>query len=348
LPCIGASGGTEYDHADVSDDLGRLVSGFRVSQAIHAAVELGIPDLLADEERTSDDLAHASGSDPGTLYRLLRALASLGVLHEAAGRRFSLTPFGRPLRSDVPGSLHSWARLIGRDYVWGSWGNLAHAVRHGENSFRALHGTGLFEWRAEHPEESHLFDDAMRSLTAIANDALLAAYDFGRFGTVVDVGGGTGALLASVLEAHPGTRGVLFDQAHVVVGAEPVLRAAGVLDRCEVVAGSFFSAVPEGGDVYLLKSIIHDWEDEESVRILSVCRAAMAPDAVLVLVEHDLGPPNEQPDAKLADLNMLVMPGGRERTDGEYAELFRLAGLRHSTTTIATTGHALIEAVRAD
>jgi hypothetical protein len=332
----------------VSDDLGRLVSGFHVSQAIHAAVELGIPDLLADDERTSDELAQASGSDPGTLYRLLRALASLGVLHEADGRRFSLAPLGQPLRGDVPGSLRGWVRLVGRDHVWRSWGNLAHAVRHGENAFRALYGTGLFEWRAEHPEESVIFDEAMRSLTSVSNEALLAAYDFGRFGTIVDVGGGTGTLLASVLEAHPGTRGILFDQAHVVTGAEPVLRAAGVLDRCEVVAGSFFSTVPGGGDAYVLKSIIHDWEDEEAVRILCACRAAMAPSAMLVLIERDLGGPNENPAAKLADLNMLVMPGGRERTDEEYAELFRRAGLRHSGTTLAATGHALIEAVGAE
>ena len=332
----------------MSDDLGRLVSGFHVSQAIHAAVELDIPDLLADDERTSDDLAQASESDPATLYRLLRALASLGILHEADGRRFSLTPLGQPLRGNVPGSLRGWVRLIGRDHVWRSWGNLVNAVRNGENSFRALYGADVFDWRAEHPEESAIFDEAMKSLTATSNDAILATYDFGRFGTVVDVGGGTGTLLASVLEAHPGTRGILFDQAHVVTGAEPVLRAAGVLDRCEVVSGSFFSTVPEGGDAYLLKSIIHDWEDEESVQILSVCRAAMAPGAVLLLIERDLGPPNENPAAKLSDLNMLVMPGGRERTDEEYSELFRRAGLRHKTTTLAATGHALIEAVGAD
>ena len=332
----------------MSDDLGRLVSGFHVSQAIHAAVELGIPDLLAEDERAADDLAQASGSDPATLYRLLRALASLGVLHEADGRRFSLAPLGQPLRGDVPGSLRGWVKLIGRDHVWRSWGNLATAVRDGENSFRALYGTDLFDWRSEHPEESAIFDDAMKSLTSISNDAILAAYDFGRFGTIVDIGGGTGALLASVLAAHPETRGILFDQAHVVTGAEPVLHAAGVLDRCEVVAGSFFSAVPAGGDAYLMKSIIHDWEDEESVQILRVCRTAMPPGAVLVLVERDLGPPNENPAAKLSDLNMLVMPGGRERTNEEYAELFRRAGLRHSTTTLAATGHALIEAVEAD
>ncbi len=217
----------------MSAELARLVDGFRVTQAIHAAVDLGIPDLLADGERTADDLAQASGADPSALYRLLRALASLGVLHEADGQRFSLTPLGTPLRSDVPGSINGWVRLTGREYLWRSWGNLANAVRTGENSFQSLHGSNVFEWRADHPEESAIFDAAMGSLTAASNAAILAAYDFGRFATVVDVAGGNGTLLAAILEAHPAARGILFDQEHVVSGAGPVLSAAGVLDRCE-------------------------------------------------------------------------------------------------------------------
>ena len=333
----------------MSADLLRLVSGFHVTQTIHAAVELGVPDLLGDGERTSDDLAEASGADPATLYRLLRALASLGVLHEAEGRRFSLTPLGRPLRSDVPGSIHGWAKLVGREYIWRSWGNLTNAVRNGENAFHALYGMDVFDWRAEHPEESVLFDDAMKSLTAAGMAPILEAYDFGRFGTIVDVGGGNGTLLASLLAAHPAARGILFDQAHVVSGAEPVLEAAGVAERCEIVSGSFFEGVPEGGDAYVLKSIIHDWEDEESIAILRVCRAAMGLDAVVLLLERNLGGPNEDPAAKLMDLNMLVMPGGRERSDEEYAALFEQAGLRYTGTTVAANGQAVIEAaVRAD
>ena len=328
----------------MSAELLRLVSGFHVAQAIHAAVELGVPDLLADGERTSDDLAEASGADPATLYRLLRALASLGVLHEAEGRHFSLTPLGQPLRSDVPGSVRGWARLVGREYVWRSWGNLANAVRNGENSFRALYGADVFEWRAEHPEESAIFDEAMRSLTAPQAEAVLAAYDFSRFGIIVDVGGGNGTLLASLLAAHPAVRGILFDQAHVVTGGESVLQAAGVADRCEIVAGSFFEDVPEGGDAYVLKSIIHDWEDEEAIAILRACRAAMGPEAVVLLIERHLGGPNENPAAKLSDLNMLVMPGGRERSDEEYAALFEQAGMRSASTTVAAAGHAVIEA----
>ena len=328
-------------------DLARLVDGFRVTQTIHAAVDLGIPDLLADGERTADDLAESTRADASALYRLLRALASLGILFEADGKRFSLAPLGTPLRSDVPGSLHGWVRLTGRDYVWRSWGNLANAVRTGENSFRSLHGKNVFEWRAEHPEESAIFDEAMGSLTAASNAAILAAYDFGRFVSVVDVAGGNGTLLASILEAHPGTRGILFDQAHVVSGAEPVLTAAGVLDRCEVVAGSFFDAVPEGADAYVLKSIIHDWEDEESVAILRVCRRALGQESVVLLIERDLGSPNENAPAKLSDLNMFVMPGGRERSEAEYAELFEQSGLRHASTTVAANGYAVIEAVAA-
>jgi O-methyltransferase domain/Dimerisation domain len=331
----------------MSADLVRLVDGFRVTQAIHACVELGIPDLLAEGERTADDLADASGADPSALYRLLRALASLGILHEADGRRFSLTKLGAPLRGDVPGSLRGWVRLTGRDHIWRSWGNFANAVREGKNSFRMLHDADIWEWRADHPEESAIFDEAMMSLTGAGNSAILDAYDFGRFGTVVDVAGGNGTLLAALLAAHPQLRGVLFDQEHVVSGAEPVLRAAGVLDRCEVVAGSFFSSVPEGGDAYVLKSIIHDWEDDESVAILRTCREAMGPEAVVLVIERDLGPPNENPVAKLSDLNMFVMPGGRERTQDEYAALFEQAGLRYVSSSPAPSGHAVVEAAPA-
>ena len=205
----------------MSADLVRLVDGFRVTQTIHAGVELGVPDLLADGDRTADDLAETCGADPSALYRLLRALASLGILHEADGRRFSLTELGWPLRSDVPGSLRGWVRLIGRDHVWRSWGNLTNAVRGGENAFRSVHGSDVWEWRAAHPEESAIFDEAMMSLTGAGNSAILDAYDFGRFGIVVDVAGGNGTLLAALLAAHPQMRGILLDQEHVVSGAEP-------------------------------------------------------------------------------------------------------------------------------
>jgi O-methyltransferase domain len=304
-----------------------------------------VPDLLADGPRSSAELAEAAGADEDALYRLLRALASVGVLHEDEGRRFSLTELGDPLRSDATGSLAGWAAMVGRPEYWSAWGDLLHSVRTGENAFRHVHGTDVWSYRETRPESSDAFDRAMVALTAGTNEAFIAAYDFGRFGVVVDVGGGRGALLAGLLTAHPSMQGVLFDQEHVVRGAKELFESAGVADRCRIVGGSFFESVPSGGDAYVLKSIVHDWEDEEALAILSTCRAAMADDAVLLLLERDLGPPNDAPAAKLSDLNMLVAPGGRERTVEEYAALFDRSGLRLAGSTPTPSGHLVIEAL---
>ena len=321
----------------------RLVNGYYISQAIHVAASLGIADLLADGTRTSDDLANEAGADPDTLYRLLRALASVGVLHEGDGRLFSLTPVGALLRSDVPGSLHGWAAYAGRPYFWAAWAELLHSVRTGENAFRHVHGQDIWSYRADRPDESMLFDAAMKALTEASNAALIDAFDFSRFETLVDVGGGNGALLADVLASNPALRAVLFDQAHVVAGAEQVLEAAGVADRCRIESGNFFEAVPEGGDAYLLKSIIHDWEDEDSSAILRVVRAAMPEGAALLVVERDLGAPNEDAPAKFSDLNMLVGPGGRERTQDEYAALLESTGFRLVGATPTAGTHTVFE-----
>jgi hypothetical protein len=322
----------------------RLVNGYQVSQAIHVAATLGVPDLLGDGPRSAGELAAAAGADEDALYRLLRALASVGVLHEQDERRFSLTELGERLRTGHPESIAGWAAFVGRPPYWNAWGNLLLSVRTGENAFRSVHGTDVWSYRATSPEESELFDRAMVALTRGSTEAFLDAYDFGRFGTVVDVGGGQGALLAALLAAHPAMEGVLFDQAHVVELASPFLESAGVADRCRVVAGSFFESVPSGGDAYVLKSVIHDWEDEESVAILAVCRAAMAEEARLILLERALGEPNGAPAAKFSDLNMLVAPGGRERTVGEYAALFERAGLELVDSTATATGQLVIEA----
>ena len=199
------------------------------------------------------------------------------------GRSFSLTPLGELLRTNVDGSLAGWAAFVGRPYHWESWANLLHSVQTGENAFHHLHGRNVWEFREEHPDEGAIFDRAMTSLTGGMTEALLESYDFGRFGTVVDVGGGNGVLLAALLQKHPQMQGVLFDDPGVVSGAEGVLREMGVVERCELVGGSFFEAVPEGGDAYILKSVIHDWEDEDSVRILRVCRDAMSANATLLV-----------------------------------------------------------------
>ncbi len=328
-----------------SIELTRLVNGYQVSQALHVVATLGIADLLRDGPRTSDDLAAAADAHPRTLYRVLRALAAVGVFREAEGRSFSLTTMGEGLRSDARDPVGPWAAFIGRPYYWQAWAHLLHSVRTGENAFRHLHGADVWEYRAQHAEEGAIFDRAMTGLSQGVAGAVVSAYDFSRFGRVVDVGGGQGALLVAILAAHPGMRGVLLDQPHVVTRAGEVLRAAGVGNRCEVVGGSFFDAVPEGGDAYLLKAILHDWDDAASIAILKACRRAMRPEAKLLVLERVVAPANEGPDAKFGDLNMLVAPGGQERTGDEFAVLFAAADFR--LTAVAPTGTRLsvIEAV---
>jgi hypothetical protein len=322
----------------------RLLAGGQVSQAVHVAASLGIADLLAGGPRDSDELAAETETHAPSLYRLLRALAALGVLHEDDGRRFSLTPQGELLRSDVPGSVHGWAAFVGRPYIREAWSALEHSIRTGENAFQHVHGTDVWSYRAEQPEESVIFDSAMQSLTGGANRALIDAYDFGSFGTIVDVGGGNGALLAALLAEYPALRGIVFDQEHVVANAEVVLADAGVADRCELATGSFFEEVPSGGDAYTLKSIIHDWDDERSVAILRVVRRAMGAGGTLLLIERIVDPPNEGWRTKLSDLNMLVNPGGRERTLDEWETLLQQAGYSLVDVTPTASGFAVIAA----
>jgi hypothetical protein len=309
-------------------DLLRLINGFQISQAIYVAATLGIADLLRDGARASDDLARTTNTQPRALYRLLRALAAVGVLHEHPGETFELTPTGCCLRSDVPNSCYAWACLVGRPHQWESWGNLLHTVKTGETAFDHRHGSGVWEWRSQKPEESRIFDAAMVSISRAAAAAVAAAYDFSAFGTLVDVGGGRGSLLAEILRRHIRLRGLLFDLPHVVAGSQSVLEAAGVADRCQVIGGDFFRTVPEGGDAYLLKSVLMDHDDTEAAAVLNACRRAMKLSTKLIVMERLLGEPNQTPEAKFSDLAMLVMTGGRERASDEFASLFGTCGLR--------------------
>jgi hypothetical protein len=329
--------------AQPSTALRTLVNGFQLTQAISVAATLGIADLLAAGPQSSDDLAAATEAHPGSLYRLLSALASAGVLVEEEGRLFALTPLGEQLRSGAPEPVGSWAAHVGRPYFWQAWANLLHTVRTGESAFRAVHGVDAWEYRNEHPREGEIFDRAMTDMARIAIRAVLEVHDFARYGTVVDVGGGHGALLAAVLTRHPDMRGVLFDQPHVVAGAGPVLEEAGVAGRCHVAGGSFFDSVPDGGDAYVLKSILHDWDDAEATTILRNCRRAIGDEGSLLVIERDLGPANEDPEAKLSDLNMLVVLGGRERRIDEYGVLFETAGFRLVDAVPTAAGLSVIE-----
>jgi hypothetical protein len=314
------------DHPGVA--LRRLVDGYQVSQAIHVAATLGIAELLTNGPRSDEELAAATDTDRRSLYRLLRALTSVGVFREEDGHHFALTPLGDCLRFEVPASVGGWAAFIGQPYYWNAWAHLLHSVRTGENAFRHVYGVDVWQYRAAHPEAGAAFDRAMTTNSRTRAEEILEAYDFGRFVSVVDVGGGRGALLSAILAAHPRVGGVLFDQPHVVAGAEEALHAAGVDGRCRVVGGSFFETVPEGGDAYILRDVLHDWEDEEATTALRSCRRAIAADGTLLVIEREILPANEGLVAKFSDLNMLVSPGGQERTIAEYAALFGAAGFR--------------------
>jgi hypothetical protein len=317
--------------------LRRLVNGYQVTQAIHVAAVLGIADLMRDGPRGSDDLARATQTHAPSLHRVLRALAAVGVLHEGDDGNFALTDLGECLRSDAAEPVGAWAAFVGRPYHWQAWGALLHGVRTGETPFVHVHGTDAWDYRATHPEDGAIFDAAMTDIMRRANGHVLAAYDFGRFATVVDVGGGRGAFLRAILDANPSMRGVLFDQPHVVTGIE----AGG---RCEVVAGSFFESVPAGADAYVLKAVVHDWEDADARRILERCRVAMPDHGALLVVERELGPPNENADAKLSDLNMMVGLGGRERTREEFGALLASAGFALEGVTPTAIGLSVLQA----
>jgi O-methyltransferase domain/Dimerisation domain len=327
-----------------------LVQGFRLSQALYVVTSLGIPDLLAHGARELEDLTQATGSHAPSLYRVLRALTGAGVFDEIGPRRFALTPVGTGLRSDVAGSLRTQVLMWLDAWNWRSWGQLAHTTRSGETAFRHTHGMEIFGYLATHPELAATFDAAMTGQTAAQAPAIADAYPFSALGRVVDVGGGRGKLLATILRRHPRLRGVLFDLPHVVEGARALLLAEGVADRCQLVGGSFFESVPGGGDLYILRSIVHDWEDDRAVTILANCRRAMSDGARLLLVERYLSPdPHEALPVLLTDLEMLVNIGGRERTTDEYTTLLARSGLRLARTIALGPGvsHHLIEATPA-
>lgn len=308
-----------------------LVLGHRPAAAIAAAVELGLVDLLAERPRTATDLAEAAGTDPDTTGRLLRALVTVDLVEQDAERRFALTELGAPLRSDAPASLRPQALLQADPAVWAAWGHLAHSVRTGENAFTAKHGIDIWAHRADHPEHNASFNALMASRSEEVAGAVAASYDFSGLAHVVDVGGGRGVLLAAILRAYPHLTGTVFDLEHAVADVPP----PGLESRWSAASGSFFESVPSA-DGLLLKSILHDWPDEESVAILGRCRDVLRPGGVVLLVEIVLGRPGHEREAAFSDLNMLVGPGGRERSEEEYRALLERAGLR--LTRVIDTG----------
>ena len=322
----------------------QMMTGYWVSQAIYVAAKLGIADLLVDGPRTADDLAAATEAHAPSLYRVLRALASVGVFTEATPGSFALTPLAELLRSGTPDSMRALA-ITYNEELYRAWGDVLHSVRTGQPAFEHDFGMPVFEYYAQHPEADRVLNEALAGYTTQLAGAVPNVYDFSPFGIVVDVGGGYGALLAAILRSNPTARGILFDQPHVVAGAEEHLASAGVADRCATVGGDFFIEVPAGGDAYVLSQILHDWDDERCVAILRHCRRAMPDHGRLLVVELVL-PPGEEPFfGKWLDLHMLVVASGRERTAAEYGTLFRAAGFELARVVPTPAGPSVVEAV---
>jgi O-methyltransferase/methyltransferase family protein len=329
--------------ADTLTQMWRLAVGFRVSRALGVAVELGIPEFLARHPHTASQLAADTRTHEPSLLRLLRLLVVVDVLAEDDQGRFSLTPLGEELRADRFGPF---ARFMDGEVDWRVWQHLDHSIRTGERAFDHAFGMRNWEYYAAHPADGAIFDAAMRALTEPVAEAVASAYDFSHAATVADVGGGDGTMLIAILKHHPSLRGVLFDRPNVVERARRRIEESGLGGRAEVVGGSFFKEVPADADIYLMKSIVHDWSDEDAVAIMKTVRsAAAAGGSPLLLVERHLservGP--DDIDAVLSDLNMLVNPGGRERTDSEYAELLRAAAYGLNRTVPLGFGFQILE-----
>lgn len=306
----------------------QFITGFWMSRALWVAAKLGIADLLQSGPKTAAELAEATSTHAPSLYRIMRALTSAGIFHRTDDDRFDLTPLSETLITGVPGSVR-WFIVseLGQEH-YPAWGNLMHSVRTGEIAFDSHYAQDVWKYFADHPEDGAVFNESMSVMTAAANKAITSVYDFSEFGKVIDIGGGHGGLITSILKKHPDVKGLLFDAPVVIEGARPKLESAGVADRCETVAGDFFQAVPEGGDAYIMKWIIHDWEDQKAITILKNCRQHMQPNARLIVVDCVV-PENDVPDfSKTFDLNMMVMTGGKERTRAEFEQLLAAAGFK--------------------
>lgn len=321
-----------------------LVTASWLSQAIYAAAKLGVADLLEDEPLSAEALAQALGADREGIYRLLRALAPSGVFRQLDDGRFAQTPLSAALRSDADGSLRGFVLYVGSPEHRAHWSRLDAAVRTGKDAIPALRGMPFFDYVQRDRDFGSVFDGAMTSVSDLAQRAVLSAYDFAPYRSIVDLGGGQGRLLSAILAGFPRARGVLYDLPEVVVGAADVLARAGVASRCTVESGSFFEHVPRGGDAYLLKHIVHDWADAHACAILRNVRAACMPDSRLLLIESVLPEDGTPHPAKLFDLEMLLSVGGRERTEREFRSLLARADFALERIVPTASPLAILEA----
>ena len=320
-----------------------MITGYWISQAIYAAAKFNIADHLKHGSKSIDELAEATSTNADALYRLLRALASKGIFAEGESRQFSLTPLAEPLQSESPGSKRAMALMSG-DEQFRAWAEIDYSIQTGKIAFEKIYGKPIFDYLGDNPEKARIFDAAMVGIHGRESDALLDAYDFSGINVVADIGGGNGSLLSRILQRHTAMKGILFDLPHVIERAKNQIESAGLSDRCELISGSFFESVPKGADAYMMRHIIHDWDDEKSLLILRNCHQAMSFDSKLLVVESVIPPGNDPFGGKFLDLVMLLIPGGKERTEDEYRVLLGNAAFELTRVVPTSTEIGIVEA----
>jgi O-methyltransferase domain/Dimerisation domain len=322
----------------------QMATGYWLSQAIYVAAKLGLADLLKDGPKSCSTLARATGSDEQSLFRLMRALASAGVFAHLQGDYFALASAGETLQSNVSGSLRAILTTLGEIH-YQAWGDLLHSIQTGSPAFNNVFGTVLFEYLHRNAEAADAFNGGMTDVSSMLAYAVLMAYDFSRIPSIVDIGGGQGKLLRSIVQIYPEIKGTVFDLQPAIEIAKQRLGSDACSGRCSAVAGDFFDSVPEGADAYILCGVIHDWDDDHSIRILKNCRRAMNGNGRLLLVETVVPESGANCFSNLLDLNMLVMTGGRERTKSEFCTLFNAAGYKLTRIVPTMAPQSVIEAI---
>jgi hypothetical protein len=323
--------------------LAQMATGFILSRLIYTAASLGIADHLASGPKSARELAAPAGCDAVSLGRFMRTLTNFGILALADDGRFSLTPLGEPLRSDVPDSVRNSILCMAGQWSWQAWQAFPSTVKSGEPAFDAVFGMPVFDWLSQQPEEARRFSDTMVAVHGAEPPAVAAAYDFSSCGVIVDVGGASGNLLAHVLAKHSRPKGVVFDLPQAITDGPARVRAFGVEDRVSIQAGNMFEAVPPGADVYILSHVIHDWNEDRCLTILRNCRAAMRPTSRLLLIELVLREGNA-PGFGSADMVMMTLTGGAERTAREFESLLARAGLTMTRVIPTSSSASIVEA----
>jgi len=324
----------------------QLLNGAHVSGAVSCLAQLGIPDLVEAGPKSAEDLATQTGTNPQALYRLMRATASVGVLAEGPEKTFSETPMSAVLRSNGNPSLRALAIMGGREWHGRGWAHLEYCVRTGKQALDDIYGAHVFEYLRQHPEEARVFDGAMTNLSMIDGPAVAEAYDFSGIHSIVDVAGGHGLLLATIMTRNPHLKGTLYEVPHVLEGCRTGPLTP-VMDRCTLASGDMFTSVPAGADAYLMKHIIHDWPDDMCIKILKACRKGVKPAGKLLVVDCVIQPGNDFSPGKFLDLQMLIFPGGCERTDKQFRDLFAASGWRVNRIIPTAAADSIVEGVPA-